>query len=286
MKRFVLSMMLCTALMFASGCTRVEPGWVGIKVNMYGSQKGVEDFPLKTGRVFYNPFTEEVYEYPTFMQNQAWTETATEGSPNNEAITFNSVEGSSITVDVGLNYTIDPELVPHMFIEFRQSVDTITHGYLRNQVRDAFNRVAGQYKAIEIFGEKKQALLDAVKADLDHKLREKGFLLDTVSFISAPRADAEVMRSITLVIKATQDAIAAENMVRQVEAEAKQAKAKADGVASAILAEAEAQAKANTLVNATLTPQLIQYKLLEQWDGVAPKVLGTDSNLLLNMDAN
>ncbi len=55
-----------------TGCDRVEPGYVGIKVNQWGSQKGVNDFPLVTGGVFYNPLTEDIYKFPTFMQNAVW----------------------------------------------------------------------------------------------------------------------------------------------------------------------------------------------------------------------
>src|SRR3989344_2786291 len=61
-----------------NGCTKVEPGYVGIKVNQYGSQRGVEDFPIVTGRVLYNPFTEDVYKFPTFLQNVVWTQNEAE----------------------------------------------------------------------------------------------------------------------------------------------------------------------------------------------------------------
>ena len=64
-----------------TGCDRVEPGYVGIKVNQWGSQKGVNDFPLVTGGVFYNPITEDIYKFPTFMQNAVWTKASTPGSP-------------------------------------------------------------------------------------------------------------------------------------------------------------------------------------------------------------
>lgn len=262
-------------LLLACGCTRVDPGYVGIKVNMYGDEKGVEDLPLQTGRVWYNVFTESIYEYPTFMQSQAWA--------GDEAISFNSIEGSVITADVGLNYSIESKLVPHLFIEFRQDIDSITHGYLRNQVRDAFGRVAGKYKAVDLFGEKKQELLEGVRHDLQAKLAPKGFLIDTVSFNSSPVADPRVMASINSVIEANQRAIEAESKVKQVQAEAEQEVAKATGKAEAILAEARAQAEANKLLTESITPALIQYRMLEKWDGVAPKVFGADSGLNLMM---
>ena len=61
----VLSLFL-SALCLTSCSERVDAGSEGILVNLYGSDKGVDDVSLVTGRVWYNPFTEEVYEYPTF----------------------------------------------------------------------------------------------------------------------------------------------------------------------------------------------------------------------------
>lgn len=273
----------CILFLFC-GCTFVEPGYVGIKVNSFGSQKGVEDFPLQVGRVFYNPFTETVYEYPTFMQSAAWTEDINEGSPVNESVTFNSSEGATITADVSLNYTLEPEKVPHLFIEFRQPIEVITHGYFRNQVRDSFNRIGVKHKAVGIFGEGKQELLLEVHKDLTDKLSSKGFIIDTIGFIGSPRADDKVMNSINMVIEATQRAIEAENKVKQITAEADQAIEKARGTSESILIEAKSQAEANKLVAESITPELVQYKLLEKWDGIAPKVLGSDAAMLLNMN--
>ena len=71
--------LLAAASLFLTGCNRIEPGYVGIKVNQAGSNKGVEDYPLQTGWVFYVPWTTRVYEYPTFQQNVIWCASHTEG---------------------------------------------------------------------------------------------------------------------------------------------------------------------------------------------------------------
>lgn len=64
-----LFMLLGAALFSTTSCSeRVDAGSEGILVNLYGSDKGVDDVSLVTGRVWYNPFTEEVYEYPTYVQ--------------------------------------------------------------------------------------------------------------------------------------------------------------------------------------------------------------------------
>lgn len=266
---------------FLTGCTRIEPGYVGIKVNLYGSNRGVEDYPIKTGRVWYNPVTDEIYEYPTFMQNRVWTEDINEASPVSEAITFNSKEGATITADISINYQIEGDKVPSLFVEFRKDAETLTETYLRNQVRDAFNRLAGHYKAVDIFGEGKQNLLDEVKIELDEKLRPKGFLIDLVSFIGSPRADSRVMASINSVIESTQKAIEAENKIRQSTAEARQRVEEANGIAESRLKVAEAEAKSNRIIAESITDNLIQYKKYDKWDGVAPKYMGGDASILV-----
>lgn len=267
----------------STGCTYVEPGYAGIKVNMYGNQKGVEDFPVQTGRVWYNPWTEDIYTYPTFMQNIAWTDDREQNEGMNQAITFNSMEGAQITANIGMSYTMDAAKVPNNFIKFRRPIEEITATYLRTKVRDAFNRTGGGFKAVEIFGERKQELLDGVKKVLDDELADDGFQIDTVSFIGSPVAEARVMESINQVITATQQAIQAENKVRQVEAEAKQKIAEAEGEALSILRVAQSQAEANLKLSESITPALIQYRMLEKWDGVAPRVMGGDSGLLLSL---
>src|SRR3990167_2517569 len=83
-----------------SGCTRIDPGHVGIVVNYYGSNKGVSDFPAITGMVWYNPISTTVFEYPTFVQTAIWTKDKTEGSSLNEETTFNSKEGLVFSADI------------------------------------------------------------------------------------------------------------------------------------------------------------------------------------------
>lgn len=257
------------------GCTRIGPGYAGIKVDMYGSQKGVEDYPLQTGMVWYNPITTEVHKFPTFMQQAAWTKDVTEGSPTDESVTFNSIEGSSVNVDVSLQYQIEPSKIPHIFVKIRQDADNITHVYMRSKVRDAMNRHASTMKVTDIFGAKKEQLLKDVKSDLDKTLKEEGFNIDMISFISKFRVDPGVEQSINMTIQASQKAIEAENKVKQSKAEADQAIEVARGKAKAIIMTAEANAEANALLTKSLTPELVQYQALQKWDGRLPTVTGT-----------
>lgn len=268
-----------------TGCTKVPPGYVGIKVNQFGNQKGVEDFPLQTGAVWYNPFTTDVEKFPTFMQTVIWTKTHSEGNPADESISFNSIEGAAINADVACSLRMEGTKVPHIYIEFRQHPEVLMHTYIRNEVRDVINRTASRLKAMEILGTEKSKFLDDVKKELNARLTPKGFTFDLIAFSGDLRVDQRVTESINAVIQQTQDAIKAEQKVKQIEAEALQTKAKADGEKNAAIAKSEgeataiankakAQAAANELVAASLAknPLVLQSIALDKWNGVLPTV--------------
>lgn len=267
---------LFSIILFFSS-SMIPPGYVGIKVYAYGDQKGVSDYPVYTGRVWYNPFTTSVFEYPTFTQNMIWN--------GDERISFNTSEGSRVMCDIGLAYTLDRDKVPHIFVKHRRELEYITHNYLRNKVRDAINKHSAEYTAINILGAKSQELLSKAREELAAQLLEEGFVIDTLSFISAPEPENQnVKESITQVIASTQRAIEAENKVKQIEAEARQEVARAEGKAMAILAEAKAQAEANEVVSKSLTPELVRYKMIEKWNGEAPRVVSGEVATLLSLE--
>mgnify|MGYP000848794771 FL=1 len=58
-----------------SGCERIDAGHVGVKVNLYGDGKGVDDMTEVTGWVFYNPITTKIIEFPTFVQYKEYKHT-------------------------------------------------------------------------------------------------------------------------------------------------------------------------------------------------------------------
>ena len=43
-----------------NSCERIDAGYVGVKVNQYGDNKGVDDVVAVTGMVFYNPITTKI----------------------------------------------------------------------------------------------------------------------------------------------------------------------------------------------------------------------------------
>lgn len=277
----VLTVLLFIFLWFFC-CAYIDAGNVGIKINSFGPQRGVQDIPVLTGAVFYNPFTQRVHEFPTYMQNITWS--------NDESISFNSSDGATLSADVGMSFTLRADKIPDFFIKFRKDIEIIKHGYLRNKTRDAITRITSAHPATEIFGGKKTVVLTEVAQLLREELADDGIDIDSISFMSEIRCDDRVANAINAVIESSQRALEAKNKIAQIEAEALQKEAEAKGKALAIITEAEARAKAaelesksNENLGKSLTPALIQYKMLERWDGVAPKVVG-DSQLLMKLE--
>src|SRR3569832_2279314 len=85
-----VAVIIGASFVFSSCAARVDAGHVGIRVKLAGSSRGVDDIPVVTGWVFYNPLTEQLVMFPTSVQNNVWTKDPHEGSPRDESITFTS----------------------------------------------------------------------------------------------------------------------------------------------------------------------------------------------------
>jgi len=274
------------ALIFTSGCETIEPGYVGIKVNQWGTDRGVDQYPILVGRVSYNSVSERIYKFPVFLQNYPWTKDPLEGSPHDESINFASKEGLGLNADISIQYAFEQAKIPHLFLEFKADADHIRDGFLHQVVRDELNRVASEIDVMDILGPKKQEMLDKVKSIVVKIAGAKGIRVESLSFLSEIRPhDEKVKTAISNVVQALQQSVQAENQVRQKKAEADQAietargsaqseVLKAEAEAKAILAKAKAQAEANLLQAKSLTPELVQWQAIQKWDGKLPQMTG------------
>jgi regulator of protease activity HflC (stomatin/prohibitin superfamily) len=278
--RPALLLLAAAGLSGAAGCARVPPGYVGIKVNMAGDDRGVNDIPLRTGWVFYNVITQKVFTYPTFVQTAIWTRSVDEGSPTNEEVTFNTREGLIMTGDISFSYSLIEPKVPRFYVKFRSDdLNRFTHGYLRNVARDVFNETGSRYSIEEVYGPKKAEFLRDVRTRIQDEMKDMGIVLEQFGFIGAPRPPETVIEALNAKVAATQNAMRAENELRQAEAEAKKAIAKARG-----------EAESNRILARSITPQLVQWRQLQiteqavvRWNGARPLVEGQGNGFLLQI---
>lgn len=272
----VCLILVCISLI---GCTRVGPGYVGIKVSMAGDNKGVSNVPAVTGWTFYNPLLSSVYEYPTFVQTAVWTQNPNEGdSPNcdkcDESITFTNADQMQISANISLSYHLVGDKVPAFYVKFRSDdLRKFTHGILRNMARDQFNEHGGRYSIAQIMGDN-AAFIKDVRAGLQNQLNPIGVELDQFGFIGAPIPPPAVIDAINGKVHATQLAQQKQNELVQAQADAAKEVAKTTGYAQSVTIRTTAEAEANIRIAKSITPELIEYKRLETWDGHLPQVTG------------
>jgi regulator of protease activity HflC (stomatin/prohibitin superfamily) len=280
-------MMAAILAMSMSGCEcqYVEPGNVGLKVNLIGDDKGMDQKELSPGR-YYIGYNERLYTFPMFEQNVSWT-ASKEDDGQDESFTF-QVGKVPVNADFAISFNIEPGKASTIFQTYRKGLPEIADGPLRNAVRDALQDVPqDQHLTVDdVVGEKKGALTDEVEKRVRDMFASKGIRVIKLSLLGRIRLPDEIQQTMNAQIKSTQLAIQRENELREAEAEAKkkvataegaakEAKAIAEGRASAILTEAEAQAKANRLLAESLTPALVELKKLEKWNGQLPQFGGS-----------
>ncbi len=275
--------LLFFAVLVLSSCTKVEPGYVALRVWTLGQNAGKVD-TLGVGRYALG-LQKEYHKFPIFKQNYVWTKDRAEGSPVDESITF-PIEGLTINIDIGIEFSVDSENVAKIYSEYRKSLEGITDGPMRNFVRDSILDSANKYHNMEQFISKSEIseMIDNVEESVQAYFSQKGILVDNIYLVGAPRYPQTVISSIEEKIKATQQAIQRENELREAEAEAKKKVAQAEGDAQAQIARAKAEAESNALRQKSYTEEVLRAMWIEKWDGKLPQtVTGDELSILMGM---
>lgn len=240
-----LIILAATLFLFASCNNRIDAGHEGLLVKMYGSEKGVQDVSLVTGRVWYNPFTEAVYEIPTFVQ-----------TVNYDAFTVNAKDGSVFTVDPTLSLKIRDGESAKIFKKYRKDLQEVLETTLSNHIKDVYRIEFNKFETDSIIS-RREKFEDGVQRKMKEFLSIEGFELEQLT--SGIKYPESITQAINAKNAAIQKAQQAENELRVVEAQAKK-----------MIVQAEAEAKANELKQRTLTTLLIQQQFIEKWDGKTP----------------
>ncbi len=282
MKKQFIILALLAFVVFASSCSRIDAGHTGIKVKMYGSEKGVQDVTAVTGRVWYNPATVEIFEFPTFVQTKRYP------------IKVTDADGMSVSFESVLNYSVPSENVPDIFVKYRKTLPELEDGIINTIVRKATSTVSSKRTATEMYEEREQFQLDVQNA-VTLRLSEEGFDVDEFAIAGEMVLPEKVKRSIEMKVEATQAALRKQQELAQTQADAAKQVAQAEGQAKSSIALAEGRfkvaeldAKSNKELARSITSALIQYKQLEvqerKWDGKYPTTLVGDkaATILLN----
>ena len=270
------SLFACLSLAAISISCRqvVDPGHVGVIVSLSGDQKGVHEKVVGVGK-YYIGWNEELYLFPTFTKTYNWTKEPSEGSPQDESISFQTKEGTEVNGDFGITMGVVPDQAAILFQKYRRTVDEIIDSVLRNAVRDALIAEASSMGVEEIISSGKVVLIAKATDRVKASVAASGIRVEKISTLGKFRLPANIETAINSKIQATQDAITVENQMRQTKAEAMKTIAAATAQGEAKLAQARAEAQANRLLSESLSPSLIEKMRIERWNGVMPVYSGS-----------
>ena len=261
-KVLLFTFMVMISMMFTScGYERIDAGYEGIKVNLYGDDKGVDDVTLVTGAVWYNTITTAVYEYPTFVQTVDYA-----------PFSINAKDGSSFTVDPTISLKIVDGKSAEVFKKYRkEDITEVINTTLYNYVRNAFRIQLNNYTTDELVS-KREEFERAIEERLSKELLAENFQLEQMT--SGLQYPQTLVNAIDAKNAAVQEAQKAQNEVLKIKAEAEKKIAAANGEAQALKIKGDAEAEYNRKIAASLSPLIVQQMMLDKWDGKLP-VYGT-----------
>ena len=255
-KKISVALLGLVAMLSMASCERIDAGHEGIKVNLYGDDKGVGDVALVTGRVFYNPFTTEIHEYPTYVQTVDY-----------EPFEINAKDGSKFTVDPTININPIGGKSPEIFKKYRKPLKEVITHVLKTHIANAYRIKLNAYTTDELVSKREE--FEKVTEDYLREilLKENFELGEMTSGLKYPDA---LVRSIDAKNQAVQEALRIENEVAAIEAEAKKKVAAAEGEAQALKIKGDAEAEYNRKISASLSGLIVQQEMIKKWDGKLP----------------
>ena len=270
MKKFIVGLMtaiIVIASLSSCACTVIDNSEVGIVFNKFGlTDQGKLEYVESSGYTFYNPINKAVFKYPTYALMADYAPFVIKAS-----------DGGEFTMDPELVYWVERDKVIDIFTKFRKPIDQLENGYILTCVKDAYREVGNSFTSDELISSRVK-FEEAVEAHLTRSLTAEGFHVDRFTMDIVP--PLSLQETINAKNEAIQNALKAENKVKEAEAEAKISVAKARGDGEAMRIKADAEAYYNRTIAASLSTLIIQEDWIEKWDGKLPGVQGGNTPLI------
>lgn len=259
-------------IVMASCCTTIDSASVGIRFKKWSSNEqlrgGVEG--TCRGWVWFNPITESIFEYPTFIQRVTY-----------DPFTVNPKDAAIFSMTPTLAYQIDEAKATDIFIKYRKPVRELEMGYIKTCIFEAYRTCANNYTSDELMANRAK-FESEVRTRLDESMNQEGFIVR--EFTTKIDPPASLTEAINAKNEAVQNALKAENKVKEAEAEAKIEIAKAEGEAKALKIKGDGEAYYNRVVSASLNGLIVQQYAIEKWNGELPTYNGGGALPFIGID--
>lgn len=262
----------------------VRPGYVGVVFDKISHT--VTSRVREPGWTLLNPFTQSMQEYPVTIQNYTMVQKGSEGAVSgDDSIKVQSSEGQQVNLDVVIQYQVNREEAGALYEDWAgQDISIVEDRVVRAYTRSTVPEIAALYSWEDLTTSKRKEIADRIEADLKGEFARRHLVL--VSFgIREVHLPDSLQQALNTKMQAQQQAEQQKYQLEQAKVQAEQAQVTAEGQAAAVKAQAageaeairvraEAQAKANQLLAASLTPELIRSQQIQKWDGRLPTFQG------------
>lgn len=259
MKQFIVQTLVIFAaasvLLYLTGCSAVGPGQRGIRVVMGNAHDEI----LGSGAHLWLPFVYGVKKIDIQVQK---SDVKTSSS---------SKDMQEITTEIVVNWSLDANKVVETYRNVGDE-DDIYEKVIKPAVSEVMKACTAKLTAEEIITKRLELKKD-IDAGLVDRLLQYGVKPSDVSIVNL-----SFSHEFTQAIENKQ---IAEQRAKQAEYEALQA----TQTAKAVVESAKGQAKAQELLKSTLTPQILQSKALDKWNGAFPQVMGGGALPFINLNS-
>jgi regulator of protease activity HflC (stomatin/prohibitin superfamily) len=233
----VVAIVLTTA---SAGMVFIQPEERGVVISAV-APGGYRPQALDPGLRWVIPFAESVIVYPISKQTYTMSIAPVEGQiEGDDSIAARTADGQEIYVDASIIYSIDPNQVVKVHIDWQNRYG---NDLVRAQARGVIRDAVSQYQVEEVVSTKRFDLTQSIQETMAKKLQDNGlilvdFVLRNITF------SAEYAASVEQKQIAEQQAQQARFVVESKKQEAEQARQTAQGAADAAVIKAEGEAKA------------------------------------------
>ena len=247
----------------------VESGNVGVVTTLGAVQPNAlpEGFHLK------KPFLDQVHQIDIRL------------TASNAQATAASKDLQSVRTQVTMQYSLNGSLAPLIFQRIG-TLKKVSASLVEPAIQECVKGVTAKFTAEELVTKRelvKQQIQDALGSFFNATLREKG-LDNAIVIANLAITDfdfsPEFNRAIEAKVKAEQMALQAKNekIMRVTQAEASAEERKLSAGAEAFSTEIQSKARADAITREALalkqSPEIIQLRSIEKWDGVLPRISG------------
>lgn len=252
MRRIVGASILGTGLLVGGILTAmsvevIDQGHMGV---VYSRSTGIEKETLGQGWHLVSPF-KRVTEYPVS------TETV-----HVQEFNVQTKDGKPLAISLSYDYSNEAEKLPDIYNKFKgQDPEVIESGWLQTRIKKAALNVFSTYSVLEVFQHQGE-INAAIEKEFRNVVSDTGFMVDSVT-LEAPKPDENTA-------KAIQGVVDAQQQLEKLEIEKQQAIVAAERD----IEEAKGKAEANRILKESLSPEIVELKKIEKWDGKLPQVSG------------